>query len=75
VETHQQQLVLTSSVEAIHVFMGRNEKRKKTREMTRPGLLREEKDDLFRTVERRKKREMTCLRLLKEEKRQKKLSV
>jgi hypothetical protein len=49
VETHQQQLVLTSSVEAIHVFMGTDERRKKTREMTRPGLLREEK-----------KRERTC---------------
>jgi hypothetical protein len=57
VETHQQQLVLTSSVEAIHVFMGTDERRKKTREMTRPGLLREEKDtrnDLFRTVEKKK---------------------
>jgi hypothetical protein len=36
-------VVLTSSVEAIHVFMGRDERRKKTREMMRPGLLREER--------------------------------
>jgi hypothetical protein len=56
VETHQQQLVLTSSVEATHVLMGREEKRKKTREMTRW------------TVERRKNtREMTRLGLLREE--------
>jgi hypothetical protein len=42
--------ILTSSVEAIPVFMGRDEKRKKTREMTRPGLLREEKTVLSRKL-------------------------